>query len=159
MCGSALLYWHYCMRHVVAQQKLCLYAHWWRCMLWYLPYVCILMRMYVYVCQIADVMLLWCAGVIVIKMAILIFYLLCAMPGMALNSEMSCWSCCKFNCICAVAHNSLLIATSMLITHACDNAQHWYDVIGWFCCRYLYGNQISVIPSNAWTGLSGLQTL
>ncbi len=27
---------------------------------------------------------------------------------MAIHSEMSCWSCCKFNCFCAVAHHSFI---------------------------------------------------
>ncbi len=93
MCGSALLYWHYCARLVVAQQEL--YAHWWRCM--HVVIFTVRVHTHAHVC-VPDFMSLWswCACIIVcvawvgvIRMAILILYLLCmcGMPGMARTTQ------------------------------------------------------------------------
>ncbi len=51
-----------------------------------------------------------------------LFTVLCGMPGMSLYSAISCWSCCKFNCMCAVAHHSLFIARICVIYEYGDYA-------------------------------------
>ncbi len=113
-----VLYWHYCMRHVVAQQELCLYAHWWRCTKIFTilshtcayythAHACMCARSYNYVTMIMMCMYhcMCCLGWR-FSYGNTLFTVLCGMPGMSLYSEISCWSRCTFNCMCAVAPNS-----------------------------------------------------
>ncbi len=114
-----MLYWHYYIAPCCACGTAgVVYAHWWRCMhvvIFTIRVHTILMRMYV--CQIlchchcdhdVHVSLIHCMcwrsyngntnSVTIVYISNTLLTILCGMPGMALYSEMSCWSC-IFNCI------------------------------------------------------------